>query len=209
MKAKMLVSSIALIGGLALAAPSFAQGQGQTQTGQAAQVNADANTTQGNAPMAGQMPSAQGPAAGQSSMNQNQSSMPGHGMGQDQANMQDRNMGASQDQAQNEQPMMHRKMRHHTRHARLRHERNDEGNGAGVMGARYGTDVAPGGGRYTRQDVAEEGPGRMSHPGVGSPRAPSDVAKGPLVRVNEAENAETARLNEQQLTGTPTAPAAR
>jgi hypothetical protein len=63
----------------------------------------------------------------------------------------------------------------------------------------YGMDVAPGGGIYTRQDVANEAPSRMSHPIVGERRAPSNIAKGSLAQIDQAEDAETAQLNQQQL----------
>ena len=71
----------------------------------------------------------------------------------------------------------------------------------GAPAGSYGMDVAPGGGVYTRSDVASEPRDRMSHPIVGERRAPSNVAQGSLAQVDSAENAETARLNEQQLNG--------
>jgi hypothetical protein len=197
MQAKLLVSSIALIGGMALAMPVMAQTQSQQNPGmQPAPMNSQMNGGQNQAQGTNPMPAGQ-------DQSQSANRMPAMtGSDQSQARMQHRNMGMSQDQAQNEQPMMKHKMRHHMRKARMRHEqRYGEGNGPGTMGARYGTDVARGGGVYTRQDVASEAPGRMSHPGVGSPRAPSQVAKGSLAHVNQVENADTARLNQQQLRG--------
>ena len=71
----------------------------------------------------------------------------------------------------------------------------------GARPGSYGMDVAPGGGAYTRADVAAEPGDRMSHPMVGERRAPSTVSQGSLAQVDAAENAETARLNEQQLNG--------
>ncbi len=71
----------------------------------------------------------------------------------------------------------------------------------GERAGSYGMDVAPGGGSYTRADVAAEPADRMSHPMPGERRAPSNVAKGSLAQVDAAENAETARLNDQQLDG--------
>lgn len=71
----------------------------------------------------------------------------------------------------------------------------------GARAGSYGMDVAPGGGSYTRADVSAEPADRMSHPTVGERRAPSNVAQGSLAQVDAAENAETARLNEQQLNG--------
>jgi hypothetical protein len=71
----------------------------------------------------------------------------------------------------------------------------------GVHAGSYGMDVAPGGGTYHRGDVAAEPADRMSHPVVGERRAPSDVARGSLADVDQAEDAETARLNLQQLNG--------
>ncbi len=65
----------------------------------------------------------------------------------------------------------------------------------------YGMDVAPGGGAYSRADVAAEPGDRMSHPVVGERRAPSGVAQGSLAHVDAVEDAETARLNQQQLNG--------
>jgi hypothetical protein len=192
MKAKLMVSSIALIGGMALAMPVLAQTQSQQSPGaQPAPMNSQMNSGQDRAQATNPMPAGKDQSADQT---------PATGSDQSQAQMQNRKTGMSQDRAQNEEPAMRHKMRHHMRNARVR-RRENEGNGGGAMGARYGTDVAPGGGVYTRRDVAEEAPGRMSHPGAGSPRAPSDVAKGSLARVDQAENAETARLNEQQLNG--------
>jgi hypothetical protein len=77
----------------------------------------------------------------------------------------------------------------------------DRDYGGGTRAGSLGMDVAPGGGTYSRQDVANESPGRMSHPVVGEKRAPSNIAKGPLAQVDAAENAETARLNRQQING--------
>jgi hypothetical protein len=71
----------------------------------------------------------------------------------------------------------------------------------GARAGSYGMDVAPGGGVYTRADAAAEPADRMSHPIPGERRAPSNVAQGSLAQVDAAENAETARLNEQQLNG--------
>jgi hypothetical protein len=63
----------------------------------------------------------------------------------------------------------------------------------------WGMDVAPGGGYYTRYDVANESPRRMSHPVVGEPRAPSAVARGPHTFVNRFEMGMTAALNLREL----------
>jgi hypothetical protein len=59
-------------------------------------------------------------------------------------------------------------------------------------------DVASGGGVYSRQDVAQEDAGRMSHPVVGEARAPSETAKGSEAEIERAERAETSKLNVQQ-----------
>jgi hypothetical protein len=77
----------------------------------------------------------------------------------------------------------------------------DRSYGDGIRAGTFGMDVAPGGGSYSRQDVANEAPDRMSHPVPGEQRAPSNIAKGSLADVDAAENAETARLNGQQLNG--------
>ncbi|MGH6981909.1 MAG: hypothetical protein ACREFC_11945 [Stellaceae bacterium] len=77
----------------------------------------------------------------------------------------------------------------------------DRSYGDGMRAGSLGMDVAPGGGTYTRADVAAEDPMRMSHPVVGERRAPSNVAKGSLAEIDQAENSETARLNAQQLNG--------
>ncbi len=71
----------------------------------------------------------------------------------------------------------------------------------GARAGSYGMDVAPGGGAYSRSDVAAEPSDRMSHPVVGERRAPSDFARGSLADVDQAEEGETARLNLQQLNG--------
>ena len=71
----------------------------------------------------------------------------------------------------------------------------------GAPAGSYGMDVAPGGGTYTRADVSAEPRDRMSHPIVGERRAPSNVAHGSLAQIDAAENAQTARLNEDQLNG--------
>lgn len=71
----------------------------------------------------------------------------------------------------------------------------------GARAGSYGMDVAPGGGTYSRSDVAAEPSDRMSHPVVGERRAPSDFGRGSLADVDQAEAAETARLNLQQLNG--------
>ena len=70
----------------------------------------------------------------------------------------------------------------------------------GTPAGAYGMDVAPGGGTYSRADVAAEPGDRMSHPVAGERRAPSNIVNGPLAHVDAIENAETARLNRQQLT---------
>lgn len=77
----------------------------------------------------------------------------------------------------------------------------DRSYGEGVPAGAYGMDVAPGGGVYTRSDAAAEPADRMSHPVPGERRAPSGVARGSLAQVDAAEDAETARLNQQQLNG--------
>jgi hypothetical protein len=71
----------------------------------------------------------------------------------------------------------------------------------GARAGSYGMDVAPGGGAYSGSDVAAEPSDRMSHPVVGERRAPSDFARGSLADVDQAEEAETARLNLQELNG--------
>jgi len=71
----------------------------------------------------------------------------------------------------------------------------------GTRAGSYGMDVAPGGGTYGRGDVAAEPADRMSHPVAGERRAPSEFAHGSLADVDQAEDAETARLNLQQLSG--------
>jgi hypothetical protein len=78
---------------------------------------------------------------------------------------------------------------------------HDRSYGDGMRAGSLGMDVAPGGGTYSRSDVAAEDPMRMSHPVAGERRAPSNVAKGSLADIDQAENAETARLNAQQLNG--------
>jgi hypothetical protein len=77
----------------------------------------------------------------------------------------------------------------------------DRSYGNGAPAGVYGMDVAPGGGTYTRADVAAEPRDRMSHPVPGERRAPSNIAKGSLAQVDQAESADTARLNQQQLNG--------
>jgi hypothetical protein len=77
----------------------------------------------------------------------------------------------------------------------------DRSYGNGTPAGVYGMDVAPGGGTYSRADVAVEPGDRMSHPVVGERRAPSNIAQGSLAQVDAAENADTARLNQQQLNG--------
>lgn len=71
----------------------------------------------------------------------------------------------------------------------------------GARAGSYGMDVAPGGGTYSGSDVASEPADRMSHPVVGERRAPSEFTRGSLADVDQAEDAETARLNLQQLNG--------
>jgi hypothetical protein len=69
----------------------------------------------------------------------------------------------------------------------------------GMARAHYGIDVAPGAGHYTRRDVAAEPANRMSHPGVGSPKAPSAVTGNRSeAAMNRIENRITARLNRHQ-----------
>jgi hypothetical protein len=77
----------------------------------------------------------------------------------------------------------------------------DRSYGEGLRPGSLGMDVAPGGGTYSRQDVANESRDRMSHPVAGERRAPSNVARGPLGHVDEVESGMTAKLNQQQLNG--------
>lgn len=173
MKAKLMVSALALVGGIALAVPVFAQQAQQDQPGQMGQPNTQMDRAQ-NQP--GQMPSGASQAPDQ------------RGMGmQDQAQNDD--MSGGQGRA-----------RHHRRHAMRRHHHGEMAM-RGREAGRYGMDVAPGGGTYSRGDVAIEAADRMSHPVVGERRAPSNVAQGSLAHVDQAENADTARLNQQQLGG--------
>jgi hypothetical protein len=71
-----------------------------------------------------------------------------------------------------------------------------------AQGSKDGMDVAPGGGVYSKADVASEPADRMSHPAAGEARAPSQVAKGSLADVDQAEDEITSRLNQEQLNGT-------
>ena len=78
-----------------------------------------------------------------------------------------------------------------------------------AQGAATGMDVAPGGGVYSRSDVAQEDSDRMSHPVVGEAKAPSAVAKGSEADIEQNERAMTENLNRRQLNGsdqTATAP---
>lgn len=178
MKAKYLLSSLAILGGVALVAPAFAQQD------QAPQPNANAapSTTAPENYSAQQngMPPDSG---AQSQSDQSAQMQPKAAAG---SNDMDKDMGSA---PQRSAEGRHNRSRAH--HMARRHE------GAG----RYGMDVAPGGGVYTRQDVANEAPDRMSHPVVGERRAPGDVAKGSLANIDEAENAITARLNQEQFQG--------
>jgi hypothetical protein len=70
------------------------------------------------------------------------------------------------------------------------------------QGAATGMDVAPGGGVYSRPDVSQEDPDRMSHPVVGEAKAPSAIAKGSEGDIEQRERAMTENLNQRQLRGT-------
>ena len=161
---------------MALAVPSYAQTQDRMSPGRT-------QAQQNQAQNAGQMPAANSERT----------------QDRDQAQGQYRNgdQGLDQDQAQNEDEgqTTGRHMGH--RHA----AREGRGYGQGMRPGSLGMDVAPGGGTYTRRDVASEEPGRMSHPVAGERRAPSNVAKGSLANVDRIENDMTARLNQQQLNG--------
>ncbi|HEX4111557.1 MAG TPA: hypothetical protein VH020_03400 [Stellaceae bacterium] len=174
MKTKYLMTSLAIVGGVALAVPAFAQTQDQMNPGQT-QTNAGQGQAQNSAPV---------PAANSD---------------RDQAQSQtlrgDQNLDQSQAQNEDQDQTTGRPTRHS--HAANRGRNYGEGMRAGSLGM----DVAPGGGAYNHRDVASEESGRMSHPVVGERRAPSNVAQGSLSHVDQVEDSMTAKLNQQQLNG--------
>jgi hypothetical protein len=168
MKANQLLTSLAIVGGVALAMPAFAQ-QNQPNPGQ--------NQAQDSSQM---------PAADSSQTT-------------DQAQSQNGRQDIDQNQAQNQDQTQ---APSNDRHLRRSHSADRGRNyGDGLRAGSLGMDVAPGGGTYTRRDVASEQSGRMSHPVVGERRAPSSVAQGSLAHVDEVESSMTAKLNQQQLNG--------
>lgn len=174
MKAKYLMTSLVIVGGVALAVPTFAQTQNQMNSGQG-----QANAMQGEA----------------------QNSMPNTTSDQNRPDQAQLRGGQTIDQGQSAQnedqgQSTGRRIRHRA-HAASRGRSYGEGLRAGSLGM----DVAPGGGVYSRYDVASEEAGRMSHPVAGERRAPSNIAQGSLSHVDQVEDAMTARLNQQQLNG--------
>lgn len=176
MKAKYLMTSLVIVGGMALAVPTFAQTQDQMNSGQG-QMNATQGQAQNSVPDTtsdqSQSDQAQTPLRGGQTIDQGQAA-----------------------QNEDQTPPTGRRIRHRA------HAASDgRSYGEGLRAGSLGMDVAPGGGIYSRRDVASEEAGRMSHPVAGERRAPSNVAQGSLGHVDEVEDAMTARLNQQQLNG--------
>ncbi|MGH6990232.1 MAG: hypothetical protein ACREFD_16575 [Stellaceae bacterium] len=166
MKANYFFRSLAILGGVAMAVPAFAQ-------------SGLDNGPNANEPSRSQMTVPTGPNSGMShsNMSRNAVNVPtGPGPGQMGSHYRASTAMAPAAGAMSQQQQYHRR-RHH-----------------------YAVEFSPGGGHYTRRDVAAEPPGRMSHPGVGAMKALSYVTKSRSESVmDRVENRITERLNDQQL----------